>query len=83
MKGLRKCSPFSNNVFYTSESYDLKYGFSEGWTLSHSLQTIVDVVCVLPGIGAFKYSDEAADVAKATGKGTKKVFGEKMPRLLI
>jgi len=25
-------------------------------------------VCVLPGIGAFRYSDEAADVAKATGK---------------
>lgn len=25
-------------------------------------------MCVLPGIGAFKFSDEAADVAKATGK---------------
>ncbi len=61
-------------------SYDLKHGFSEGWTLSHSIQTIVDVVCLLPGIGAFKYSDEAADVAKATGKGTKKVFGEKIAK---
>lgn len=80
MKGLRKCSPFSNDVFNTSESYDLKHGFSEGWTLSHSLQTIVDVVCVLPGIGAFKYSDEAADFEKATGKGTKKVFGEKIAK---
>lgn len=37
-------------------------------------------MCVLPGIGAFKYSDEAADVAKATGKGTKKVFGEKIAK---
>lgn len=35
---------------------------------------------MLPGIGAFKYSDEAADVAKATGKGTKKVFGEKIAK---
>lgn len=83
MKGLRKCSPFSNYVFYTSESYDLKHGFLEGWTLSHSLQTLVDVVCVFPGIGAFKYSDEAADVAKATGKGTKKVLEKKLLRLLI
>lgn len=37
-------------------------------------------MCVLPGIGAFKYSDEAADVAKATGKGTKKDFGEKIAK---
>jgi RHS repeat-associated protein len=47
------------------------------WSWSHAGQTGVDVIGLVPIIGALKYTDEAKDILKGTSKAWKTVVEEK------